>query len=84
MKTAFHSEQSYENIPVIVNLGNHDIYPDSELSVEQDDSKRRSWCTRLATSSALWGDWVANATNADAEHFNDGKSSSDLNFSNYR
>lgn len=76
LKAVFPSERSKQqprsSIPVIVTLGNHDVFPDNDMSVEMDDADRRRWCTRLGSSSTLWGDWIANASDADVDGFNDG------------
>lgn len=76
LKTVFPSETSKEqqrnSIPVVVTVGNHDVYPDNDMSVKKDDADRRRWCTRLGSSPRLWGDWVANASNADVDRFGDG------------
>ncbi|KAL5962171.1 Acid sphingomyelinase-like phosphodiesterase 3b [Taenia solium] len=76
LRVVFPSEnsnaQQRNSIPVIVTVGNHDVYPDNEMSVKTNDADRRRWCTRLGSSPRLWGDWVANAFDADVDRFNDG------------
>ncbi|VDN97462.1 unnamed protein product [Rodentolepis nana] len=71
LKATFPSNRK-DSVPVILSLGNHDVYPDNSMSAEDDDPLRRSWCTRLGSSTRFWGDWIANETKADSSRFNDG------------
>ncbi|VDM35426.1 unnamed protein product [Hydatigera taeniaeformis] len=76
LKSVFPSDSSRQqqnnSVPVILTVGNHDVFPDNDMSVEAGDADRRQWCTRLGSSPTLWGDWIANAPDADVDKFNDG------------
>uniref|UniRef100_A0A5K3FBP9 Metallophos domain-containing protein n=2 Tax=Mesocestoides corti TaxID=53468 RepID=A0A5K3FBP9_MESCO len=63
---------SHRNIPVIPSLGNHDVFPESSMSVNEVDENRRRWCTRLGSDPELWADWVTGPKDADASRFSDG------------
>ncbi|VUZ46606.1 unnamed protein product [Hymenolepis diminuta] len=71
LKVAFPPNRE-DSIPVILSLGNHDVFPDNRMSVKNDDPIRKSWCTRLGSSTKFWGDWIANETEADSNRFSDG------------
>ncbi|KAM3177271.1 hypothetical protein ACTXT7_004883 [Hymenolepis weldensis] len=71
LKVAFPPNRE-DSIPVILSLGNHDVFPDNRMSVKDDDPIRKSWCTRLGSSTKFWGEWIANETEADSSRFSDG------------
>nr|CDS27780.1 acid sphingomyelinase phosphodiesterase 3b [Hymenolepis microstoma] len=71
LKATFPSNRK-DSIPVILSLGNHDVFPDNRMSAEDGDPSRKSWCTRLGSSTKFWGDWIANETKADSSRFSDG------------
>lgn len=72
LKVVFPPNQK-DSVPVILSLGNHDVFPDNTMSVADGDHTRQLWCTRLGSSPKLWGDWIASDTDADSGRFNDGE-----------
>ncbi|KAM7540527.1 hypothetical protein Aperf_G00000046594 [Anoplocephala perfoliata] len=71
LKAVFPPYQN-DSVPVILSLGNHDVFPDNTMSVADGDPTRRFWCTRLGSSPNLWGGWIADDAEADSSHFSDG------------